>query len=50
MAPDDLFRVDAAGKVAQLTDVNRALLAQLDPVSVREIQLQGRQRRHRCGA
>jgi dipeptidyl aminopeptidase/acylaminoacyl peptidase len=32
MAPDDLFRLDKKGKVTQLTNVNRELLAQLDPV------------------
>jgi len=32
MAPDDLFRLDAKGKVTRLTDVNHDLLAQMDPV------------------
>ena len=32
MAPDDLYRLDRKGKVAQLTNVNRDLLAQMDPV------------------
>jgi dipeptidyl aminopeptidase/acylaminoacyl peptidase len=33
--PDDLYRMDARGRVAQLTDVNAATLAALDPVDVR---------------
>jgi dipeptidyl aminopeptidase/acylaminoacyl peptidase len=33
MAPDDLYRVDAKGKVIQLTAVNKSLLAELDPVT-----------------
>src|SRR6185369_13946453 len=32
MAPDDLYRLDRKGKVTQLTNVNRDLLAQMDPV------------------
>ena len=32
MASDDLYRIDAKGRVTQLTNVNRDLLAQLDPV------------------
>jgi dipeptidyl aminopeptidase/acylaminoacyl peptidase len=32
MAPDDLYRIDAGGRVTQLTNVNRDLLAQMDPV------------------
>jgi len=32
MAPDDLFRLDAKGKVTRLTDVNHDLLAEMDPV------------------
>ena len=31
--PDDLFRIDRRGRAVQLTNVNRDLLAQLDPVS-----------------
>ncbi|HEY7005818.1 MAG TPA: S9 family peptidase, partial [Sphingomicrobium sp.] len=31
-APDDLYRLDASGKAVKLTDLNRDLLAQLDPV------------------
>ncbi|HXH00311.1 MAG TPA: S9 family peptidase [Sphingomicrobium sp.] len=41
MAPDDLFRVNAAGRVTRLTDVNRALLAQLDPVSFEKFAFKG---------
>jgi len=40
-APDDLFRVDAKGKVTQLTDVNHALLAELDPVSFKKFSFKG---------
>ncbi|WP_300975076.1 S9 family peptidase [Sphingomonas sp. LHG3406-1] len=31
--PDDLYRLDRRGRLAQLTAVNRALLAELDPVT-----------------
>ena len=41
MAPDDLFRVTAGGTVSRLTDVNRALLAQLDPVSFEKFAFKG---------
>ena len=41
MAPDDLFRVDPRGKVTQLTNVNRELLAQLDPVSFEKFSFTG---------
>lgn len=41
MAPDDLFRVDAKGKVTQLTNVNQALLAELDPVSFEKFSFTG---------
>ena len=41
MAPDDLFRVDAAGRITRLTDVNRALLSQLDPVSFEKFAFKG---------
>ena len=40
-APDDLFRVDSRGKVAQLTNVNRDLLAELDPVSFEKFSFTG---------
>ena len=41
MAPDDLYRVDASGRVAQLTAVNKALLDQLDPVSFEKFSFTG---------
>ena len=41
LAPDDLYRVEAKGKVTQLTDVNRELLAQLDPVSFEKFSFTG---------
>jgi dipeptidyl aminopeptidase/acylaminoacyl peptidase len=41
MAPDDLYRVDARGRVTQLTAVNRTLLAQLDPVTFQKYSFTG---------
>jgi dipeptidyl aminopeptidase/acylaminoacyl peptidase len=41
MAPDDLYRLDPRGRATQLTDVNRALLAQLDPVTFRKFSFTG---------
>lgn len=41
MAPDDLYRVNAKGKVTQLTAVNRDLLAQLDPVTFEKFSFAG---------
>jgi len=41
MAPDDLYRIDANGKVTQLTAVNRDLLAQLDPVNLDKFSFTG---------
>ena len=41
MAPDDLYRVDARGKVTQLTSVNRDLLAELDPVKFEKFSFAG---------
>jgi dipeptidyl aminopeptidase/acylaminoacyl peptidase len=41
MAPDDLYRVDAKGKVTQLTNVNRDLLVELDPVSFKKFSFKG---------
>jgi dipeptidyl aminopeptidase/acylaminoacyl peptidase len=41
MAPDDLYRVDRRGKVAQLTAVNRTLLAELDPVTFEKFSFAG---------
>ena len=40
-APDDLFRVDGQGRVVQLTNVNRQLLDQLDPVTVEKFSFKG---------
>ncbi len=40
-APDDLYRVDRRGRVAQLTNVNRDLLAELDPVSFEKFSFTG---------
>ncbi len=41
LAPDDLFRVTSRGVIGRLTDVNRALLAQLDPVSFEKFAFKG---------
>jgi dipeptidyl aminopeptidase/acylaminoacyl peptidase len=41
MAPDDLYRIDAGGQVADLTAVNRDLLARLDPVSFHKFNFAG---------
>ena len=41
MAPDDLYRVDGKGKVTQLTNVNRDLLAELEPVSFEKFSFAG---------
>jgi dipeptidyl aminopeptidase/acylaminoacyl peptidase len=41
MAPDDLFRLDRAGRVTRLTDVNRGLLSQLDPVTFEKFAFKG---------
>lgn len=41
MAPDDLYRVDARGRAQQLTAVNRALLAELDPVTFEKYSFTG---------
>ena len=40
-APDDLYRLDAGGRVSQLTNVNRDLLAQLDPVTLDKFSFAG---------
>jgi dipeptidyl aminopeptidase/acylaminoacyl peptidase len=40
-APDDLYRVDRKGRIAQLTNVNRELLAQLDPVTLDRFNFTG---------
>ncbi|MFL6758859.1 prolyl oligopeptidase family serine peptidase [Sphingomonas sp.] len=41
MAPDDLYRLDAGGHATRLTDVNRELLAQLDPVAFQKFSFTG---------
>ncbi len=41
MAPDDLYRLDARGRPAKLTDLNRELLAQLDPVTFSKFSFTG---------
>lgn len=41
MAPDDLYRLDARGRAVKLTDVNRELLAQLDPMTFHKFSFQG---------
>ena len=40
-APDDLYRIDANGQITKLTDLNRALLAQLDPITVNKFSFKG---------
>ena len=40
-APDELFRLDRNGKLARLTDTNRDLIAQLDPVTLRKFSFTG---------
>jgi dipeptidyl aminopeptidase/acylaminoacyl peptidase len=40
-APDDLFRVNRGGRIAQLTSVNAALLSELDPVSFDKFSFSG---------
>ncbi len=41
MAPDDVYRIDAGGRTAQLTNANRDLLAQLDPVTLQKFSFTG---------
>ncbi|HEY4070307.1 MAG TPA: S9 family peptidase [Sphingomicrobium sp.] len=41
MAPDELYRLDAQGKAVKLTDLNRDLLAQLDPVTFTKFSFTG---------
>ena len=41
LAPDDLFRVTSRGVIGRFTDVNRALLSQLDPVSFEKFAFKG---------
>jgi len=40
-APDELFRLDRNGKATRLTDTNRDLIAQLDPVTLRKFSFTG---------
>jgi dipeptidyl aminopeptidase/acylaminoacyl peptidase len=40
-APDDLYRLDGAGKPVKLTDLNRELLAQFDPVTFQKFSFAG---------
>ena len=40
-APDDLYRLDRKGRVRQLTAVNKALLAELDPVTLDRFSFAG---------
>ncbi len=40
-APDDLYRIDAGGRATKLTDVNRELLAQLDPITFTKFSFAG---------
>jgi dipeptidyl aminopeptidase/acylaminoacyl peptidase len=40
-APDDLYRIDPAGNPVKLTDLNRATLAELDPVTFQKFSFQG---------
>ena len=40
-APDDLYRLDGRGRVVQLTNVNRDLLAELDPVTFEKFSFTG---------
>jgi dipeptidyl aminopeptidase/acylaminoacyl peptidase len=41
IAPDDVYRLDPRGRLTKLTDVNRDLLAQLDPVTYRKFSFTG---------
>jgi dipeptidyl aminopeptidase/acylaminoacyl peptidase len=41
MAPDDLYRLDARGHAARLTDLNRDLFAQLDGVTFQKFSFAG---------
>jgi dipeptidyl aminopeptidase/acylaminoacyl peptidase len=41
MAPDDLYRIDARGRVTQLTAVNKALLDQLEPATFDKFSFAG---------
>lgn len=41
MAPDDLYRIGDGGKLAQVTNVNAKLLAELDPVTFEKFNFKG---------
>jgi dipeptidyl aminopeptidase/acylaminoacyl peptidase len=41
MAPDDLYRIAAPNSVTRLTDVNAALLSQLDPLTFQKFSFKG---------
>ncbi|HET7605941.1 MAG TPA: S9 family peptidase, partial [Sphingomicrobium sp.] len=41
MAPDDLYRLDPRGTAVKLTDLNRELLSQLDPVTFHKFSFAG---------
>ena len=41
MAPDDLYRIGPNGSLSQLTNVNGALLAQMDPVKFQKFNFKG---------
>jgi dipeptidyl aminopeptidase/acylaminoacyl peptidase len=41
MAPDDLYRLDGRGGSAKITDLNGALLSQLDPVTFQKFSFAG---------
>jgi dipeptidyl aminopeptidase/acylaminoacyl peptidase len=41
MAPDDLYRIGPNGSLAQLTNVNGALLSQLDPLTFQKFNFKG---------
>jgi dipeptidyl aminopeptidase/acylaminoacyl peptidase len=40
-APDDLYRIDAGGRVTKLTNVNGPLLAELDPITLTKFSFTG---------
>ena len=40
-APDDIYRIDPRGRTARLTDANRELLAQLDPITFKKFSFKG---------
>ncbi|MES2137819.1 MAG: prolyl oligopeptidase family serine peptidase, partial [Pseudomonadota bacterium] len=40
-APDDLYRIDGAGQIARLTNVNGAVLSELDPINFHKFSFAG---------